>query len=123
MGHPESLGQWLKERCSKEDLSLRAAAAKTGLSHATIAEVINGSSASPGTIKRLAHAFSNGKNHQKMMLEDQLLTLAGYRTRRPEGEGISEPMARLLDKLSDLSEPQLKMIGRFVDFLGESEGK
>ncbi len=51
------IGQWLKARCQKEGLSLRQAASKTGLSHATIADIMSGAQASPQTIKKLATAF------------------------------------------------------------------
>jgi len=36
------LGSWLAERCKQESLSLRQAAAKTGISHATVADIITG---------------------------------------------------------------------------------
>ena len=113
----ESLGQWLREVCQRERLSLRQAAAKTGLSHATIGDIINGGQATPDTIKKLAAAFGDGEN-QKLALEDKLLVLAGYRSPRPGGE-LSEPVARLLDQVQQLSEPELKILTRFVDFLIE----
>ena len=34
-----NLSQWLKERCQREHLSLRQAAARAGVSHATIAGI------------------------------------------------------------------------------------
>ena len=113
------LGQWLKERCQKERLSLRQAASKTGLSHATIADVISCGRASVETIRKLAGAFG-GDGHQRLALEDELLTLAGYRTERPNME-LAQPMARLLDQLSQFSEPQLKIISRFADFISQME--
>ena len=116
------LGQWLDERCKKEGLSLRQAAAKAGLSHATIGDIIKGSRASAETIKKLARAFG-GDGHRGLALEDKLFTLSGYRSERPESDQISEPMARLLDKLSQFSEPQLKIMGRFADFISEMERK
>ena len=114
------LGKWLKQICQKEHLSLRQAAAKTGLSHATIREIMNGGSASPQSIRKLAKAFG-GDGRARFALEDKLLVLAGYRTHRPEAEELTEPMARLLDKLNSFSEPQLKMVGRFADFLAEMD--
>ena len=112
------LGKWLKERLETERLSLRQAAAKTGLSHATIAGIISGVSASPETIRKLAHAFG-GDGKQGLIVEDQLLVLGGYRTPRPDGEEITEPMAQLLDQVQLLTEPELKILIRFVDFLTE----
>ncbi|GAJ04463.1 unnamed protein product, partial [marine sediment metagenome] len=54
MRHPEStmekqgkLSQWLKEKCEKEHLSLRQVAIKTGVSHQTIAGLIDGKKALP----------------------------------------------------------------------------
>lgn len=114
------LGEWVKQRCQKEHLSLRQAAAKTGLSHATIRGIINGGSASPESIKKLAGAFG-GDGRVGLAVEDKLLVLAGYRTHRPEAEEITEPMARLLDKLTHFREPQLKLMGYFADFLAEME--
>lgn len=117
---PTNIGEWLKARCQKEGLSLRQAAAKTGLSHATIADIMNGAQASPQTIRKLAASFG-GDGHRGQVLEDKLLTLAGYRSRRV-GE-LSESMAELMDKLSGFSEPQLKLIGHFADFISKVETK
>jgi transcriptional regulator with XRE-family HTH domain len=92
-------------RCEREHLSLRQAVAKTGLNHATIGDIIRGRFPSPETIKKLAQGFGDGTN-ERVALEDRLLVLAGYRTPQPEEE---------------LSEPQIKMIVRFADFLIEIE--
>ena len=119
-GQVAGLGQWLKDRCQAEGLSLRQAAAKTGLSHATIADVINGTSPSPETIKRLSHSFG-GDGNEGLALEDSLLILAGYRTQRPDGEDLNQPMARLMDKVANFSEPQLKLMARFAEYLAEME--
>ncbi len=81
------LGQWLSERCRREHLSLRQAAARSCLSHATLAQVIKRGRASPETIRKLAQGFS-GNGHQRLALEDYLLILAGYRS-KPEGEELS----------------------------------
>lgn len=112
------LGQWLSDTCRKERLSLRRAAAKTGLSHATIADILNGGQVTADTIKKLAAAFGNGGENQRLALEDKLLILAGYRSPRHNGD-LSEPMARLLDQVQLLNEPELKVITRFADFLME----
>ncbi|GAJ08150.1 unnamed protein product [marine sediment metagenome] len=115
-----SLGQWLKERCKREHLSLRQVAINVGVSHQTIAGLINGKKALPTTIKKLARAF--GGNHNQMMaLEDKLLVLAGYRTERPKEE-LSEPLARLSDKLGQFSEPQLMIMEHFADYISEIGG-
>lgn len=115
------VGQWLKDRCEKKGWSLREAAANIGLSHATIGDIMKGVQPSSESIRKLTVAFG-GNGLRKLVLEDELLTLAGYRTERPEG-GISESMGRLMDRLSTLSESQIKVIGRFADFLAEVEGK
>ena len=112
------LGNWLKETCQRERLSLRQAATKTGLSHATIAQLMKGGSASPETIMKLATAFG-GNGKQRWAMEDKLLVLAGYRTERPDREELSEPQARLLDKLDKLREPELKVLSHFADFVAE----
>ncbi|MBA7652331.1 hypothetical protein ES703_60161 [subsurface metagenome] len=112
------LSQWLKKRC--EHLSLREAAAKTGLSYTTIGQVINGTNASPQTLRKLAQAFADGTKG-RLALEDKLLVLAGYRTQRPQGEEPSELLAQLIDKVKQFNEPQLKIMGRFADFLTEIE--
>jgi len=110
------LGSWLVERCQKEGLSLRQAAAKTGLSHVTIDDIRKGGRASAETIRKLSQAFG-GDGREMLALEDKLLVLSGYRSERPEGEELSEPMARLLDRLSGFSEPQLKLMERFAEFI------
>jgi len=116
----ESLGQWLKDRCKAERLSMRQAAVKVGLSHATIADIVKGASPSPETIRKLAQAFG-GSGNEKLALEDGLLILAGYRTPRSEGEELSVPLAQLMDRLNQFSEPQIKIMTRFAEFLTEME--
>ncbi|MQY80819.1 MAG: helix-turn-helix domain-containing protein [Dehalococcoidia bacterium] len=118
MGEQGSLGQWLEQRCHREHLSLRQAAARAGLTHTTIADIIKGGRPSAVTIKKLAMGFG-GNGKQGLALEDQLLTLAGYRTPRPGGEEISESMAELIDKVDKFSEPQVRMMINFADFLVE----
>lgn len=114
-----SLGSWLGERCKTEGLSLRQAATKTNLSHATIADVIKGSNPSPETIRKLAQAFSQGGDHHRRALEDKLLAYVGYRSEPLAGKEPNESMAILLDKLSEFNEPQLRIMVRFAEFLGE----
>lgn len=116
-GPGQTVGSWLEERCQKGGLSLRQAAQKTGLSHTTIADIIKGKKPAPETIKNLAAAFGGDGDHQRRTLEDKLFTLAGYRSERPQEAQPSEPMARLLDQLSQLDEPQLKVMSRFADFI------
>lgn len=113
-----NLGNWLEEICRRERLSLRQAAAKTGLSHATISDIIKGVQPTSESIKKLAEAFSSDGDHHRQSVEDLLLTLSGYRSER-EGSELSEPVARLMDKLSQFSKPQLKVMGRFADFIAE----
>ena len=121
MEEQTGLSRWLKDRCQKEGLSTRQAAARAGLSHATISDIINGASLpSPETIKRLAKAFGEDGN-ERLALEDSLLILAGYRTQRPDGQDISQPLARLMDKVADFSEPQLKLMARFAEYLADLE--
>jgi len=120
MAEPRGLGSWLAERCQQESLSLRQAAAKTGISHATVADIIKGGRPSPETVKKLAGAFAGNGDHEKMALEDELLVLAGYRSERPEVQ-LSLPMAQLLDKLSKFNVRQLKVMGHFADFVAGLE--
>ncbi len=114
-----SLGQWLEERCGREHLTLREAAAKTGLSHATIGDIIKGNHPLPETIRKLAQGFSGDGTAERLALEDCLQVLAGYRTPRPEGEELNEPLSQLMDKVKQFSEPQVKMMCHFADFLAE----
>ncbi len=118
--HSSGLGEWLKAKCDEEGLSLRQVATKVGVSHQTIAGLIDGKKALPQTIKKLAKAFG-GDHHQRIALEDKLLCLAGYRTERPEEE-LSEPLARLSDKLGQFSEPQLMIMEHFADYISEIGG-
>jgi len=110
-----TLGEWLQAKCEEEGLSLRQMATKVGVSHQTIAGLVNSRKALPQTIKKLAKAFG-GDHHQRIALEDKLLCLAGYRTERPE-EALSEPLARLLDKLDGLDVAQLGIVEQFTDFI------
>ena len=115
------LGEWVKAKRDEEGLSLRQVAIKVGVSHQTIAGLVTGKKALPQTIKKLAKAFG-GDHHQGIALEDKLLSLAGYRTERPE-EALSEPLARLLDKLNGLDADQLGMVEQFTAFLVNMESK
>ena len=120
-GKINSLGSWLEEKCKSEGLSLRQAAVKTGLSHSTLANIRKGNSNVSGeTIKKLARYFSGDGTRKRLVLEARLLVLAGYRTERPEDE-LSEPMARLMDTVSQFSKPQLKIVAHFAEFLAEME--
>ena len=96
-------------------LSLRQAAARTGLSHVTIAGVIHGDHPSVGTIRKLAQGFGDGTNG-RLALEDRFLVLAGYRTRRPQEE-ITQSMAQLMDRVREFNESQIRMMVSFADFL------
>lgn len=106
---------WLEERCREEGLSDREAAARTGLSHSTIAFMKRGTKPTPESIRKLAAAFSNNGVHQRQVLEDYLLTLCGYRSQR-DGE-LSEPLARLVDKLQNRDEIQIRLIEEFADYV------
>ena len=117
-----NLAHWLADRCQKEHLTLRQAAAKTGLSHTTIYQILNGGGAFPETIGKLAKAFADGTN-ERLALEDHLLVLAGYRTQRSEGEEPSELVAHLVDKVGRFKESQLKMMDRFADLLIEIDAE
>jgi len=119
-GKINSLGSWLEEKCKSEGLSLRQAATKTGLSHSTFAHIVKGNTRVSGeTVQKLARYFG-GDGTRRLVLEDQVLVLAGYRTERPEDEP-SEPMARLMDILSQFSKQQLKIMACFAEFLAEIE--
>lgn len=122
MGEQGKLSQWLEERCQREHLSLRQAAARTGLSHATIGGIIKGVRPLPESIKKLAQAFGGDGPNQRFALEDYLLTLAGYRSERPQEE-LSEPMAELMDKVKKFGEAKIRIMVRFADFLVETEGQ
>jgi len=100
-------------------LSLRQAAAKTGLSHVTVDAVIKGDHPSVGTIRKLVQGFGDGTN-EKSVLEDRFLVLAGYRTHRPQ-EKLNVPLAQLMDQVRQFSESQIKMMVHFADFLAEIE--
>ena len=115
------LGEWLKAKCAEEGISLRQVATKVGVSHQTIAGVMNGKEALPQTIKKLARAFG-GDHHQLIALEDKLLVLVGYRSERP-GEAPSEAFGWLMDKVQKFDEPRLKIMGQFADFVSEIDGE
>ena len=107
--------------CQKQGLSLRQAAAKTGLSHGTIEGIIRGAAPSPETIRRLAQSFGGDGHNEKLALEDSLLILAGYRTPRPEGQDLTQPLARLLDAVAHFDEAKLKLMADFAEYLTRLE--
>ncbi|MBA7559799.1 hypothetical protein ES708_01414 [subsurface metagenome] len=114
----QSLGQWLEDRCHREHLSLREAAARTGLSHATIADIRKGNRPLPETIRKLARAF--GRDGSSTTLEDYLLILAGYRSKpeeeltylevipllSPEHQHLIEVLVREIAKIEEIEVPK-----------------
>ena len=112
-----NINRWPRERCREERLSCRQAAAKAGLSHATIAKIRKGTRPLAETIIKLAEAFSDGPN-QRVVLEDYLLTLCGYRNKPPEIK-LAEPLVGIVDKLSHFNEAQLKIIDQFAEFVAK----
>ena len=64
--------------------------------------------------------YFGGDGRRRLMLEDQLLVLAGYRAEIPEEDELSEPMARLMDTVSQFSESQIEILNRFADLLNEN---
>lgn len=111
-----TLAKWLEDRCQKEHLSLRETAARAEVSHTTIAEILNGARPSAETIGKLAKAFGGDGRYQRAVLEDLLLTLSGYRSNRTDGK-LSEPLARLMDKLSQFNDGQLEIMEHFAEFI------
>jgi len=109
-----AIGQWLQEKCQKERLSMRQAAAKTGLCHATISDIIKGTRPLSATIKKLAQGFG-GDGMLRLALEDRLLVLAGYEREEPclkiipllspEHQHILEALARELAKIEGIEVP------------------
>jgi transcriptional regulator with XRE-family HTH domain len=110
----KTIAEWLDLKCQEAHLSLRQAADRANLSHATLASIKNGSRPSAATISKLAAAFANNGANQKSALEDRLLTLCGYRSSLEVKQ--SEPMARLVDKLSRCSTDQLVLVENIIDF-------
>jgi len=116
-----NIGQWLSRKLKEEHLSLRDAAAKTGLSHSTIADIVNGATASTETVKKLARAFA-GNGQAGLALEDYLLVLAGHRTERAEAE-TAVPLGELMDIVSRFDEAKLELMVSFASFLARMEKK
>lgn len=112
----QGLDQWLRERRQKEGLSLRKAAARVGLSHGTIADIEKGVTPSRATIRKVAQGFSRDEN-ERLALEDNLLTLAGYRTPRSDGKDLSPALGRLLDVMADFDEGDLNIMTEFAQWL------
>ena len=112
----QGLDQWLRERRAKEGLSLRKAAARVGLSHGTIADIEKGVTPSQVTIRKVALGFSRDEN-ERLALEDSLLTLAGYRTPRSNGDDLSPARGRLLDVTADFEDSDLNVVTEFAEWL------
>ncbi|MBA7528823.1 hypothetical protein ES705_21013 [subsurface metagenome] len=110
------LGKWLRKACKGKNLSLREAGKMIGISHTTIALILQDKPVHPLTIRKMAKTFSNGQYHRRA-LEDELLTLAGYRSNSPPK--INETIGRLIDSVRDFSPEELKMLTRFADYLVE----
>lgn len=120
---PKGIAEWLTQKCHEEHLSLRQAASKAGISHTTLTKIKNGSRPTAATISKLAEAFSNDGPSQRAALEDHLLTLCGYRSNYLAETERREPLARLIDKLSNFDDEQLRLMETFVDFCTSIGGK
>lgn len=116
MNEQSSLGQWLGEKCHREHLSLRQAAARAGLTHTTIYNIIKGSHPSAETIRTLAQGFG-GDGKRGLALKDRLFVLAGYRREQtgeaylkiipllsPEHQNIIQVLVRELAKIEGIKE-------------------
>lgn len=110
------LGQWLENRCKQEHLSVREAAAKCGLSHTTLHDIIKrGIHPYPRTLEKLAKGFARGES-ERLVLEDKFLILTGYMMPR-RGEKLNEPLAQFVDKVRGFNEEQIKVMMDFADYL------
>jgi len=119
-GEVADLSVWLEQQCQAKGLSCRQMAAETGVSHATIAAIKNGARPSAATIVKLADGLCKEGQHQRQALKDRLLSLGGYRDELVEDD-LSEPLSRLMDRLTGFSNAQLKIMGRFADFISTME--
>ena len=118
-----TFSEWMSVKMGEENLSLRKMAAKAGVSHGTIADLLKGVSPTPETIKKLAKAFSNDGLNTRLALEDELLVLAGYRSRRSGEEAMNTTLARLMDEVAGFSEAKLRLMTEFAKFLKTSKGE
>lgn len=66
------------------------------------------------TVRKLAQAFGGRGINETRALEDELLDLAGLRTRQSY---ISQPLAEMLDIVKGFSEPKLKVVSTFAAYL------
>ena len=120
MENQGKLSQWLEARCRTEHLSLRQAAARTGLSHSTIADIRKGGRPVPETIRKLAQGFGGDGTAERLALEARLLVLAGYIEEKPsqaaylkiipllspEYQHIIEVLVRELVKIEGIKVPE-----------------
>ena len=116
MENPGKLSQWLQAVCQKRNLSLRQAAAKTGLSHTAVRNIIAGGSRPlPETIRKLAQGFGGDGATERLALENRLLVLAGYRRElsqaaylkiipllSPEHQNVIQVLVRELAKIESV---------------------
>jgi len=100
------VGQWLEVKLKREHLSLRRAAAKTNVSHATIADIISGHIPKVQTITKLAQGFG-GDGERGLALKDRLFVLAGYRR-----EHTREVYLRTIPLLSPEHQHLIKVLVR-----------
>lgn len=110
----ENIADWLTRKGEQEHLSMRQMADQVGVSHATLAQAKKGVH-TVATVLKIAAGFSKEGTVERTVLEDQLLALCGYRSKKPVLQ-TSEPMVRLIDMLSKLDDEQLRLIEVIIDF-------
>ena len=114
-----TLAGWLQRKCDEEHLSLRGAGEKIGVSNGTIASVLRGKRPSVDTIDKLAIAFSSNGQYERTSLKDWMLSKCGYRNNNEKGE-MRQPIARLMDKVTNFNDEQLKIMEQFAEFINRS---
>ena len=113
-GHPDALGDWIRQARIRQHLSQRELAERAELSRSYLCDIERGRGATPSmaALDRLAIALGAART--------DLLQAAGV-IDQPAGNGADAGERRLLALYRDLSETVKGSVQRFTRFLHEEE--
>jgi len=100
------LTTWLTEKLNENRMSMRELARKSGISHSTISQVING--AQPPTYE-FCIAIAKGFG----LAQDEVLTLAGKLPKPPEWTPDLQEWTYLFEQLTDEDRAEMLQLGRY----------
>ncbi len=100
------LTTWLIEKLNENRMSMRELARKSGISHSTISQVVNGAQT---PTYEFCIAIAKGLG----LAQDEVLTLAGKLPKPPEWTPDLQEWTYLFEQLTDEDKAEMLQLGRY----------